>query len=50
MENLGSHNSGSIKDRSTRLVSINFSQVVLQAYQISLRIVILRYEFAKNNW
>ena len=24
LENLGSHNSGSIKDRSARLVSINF--------------------------
>ena len=42
--NLGSHNSGSIKDRSARLVLIDFSQVFLQAYQISLKSVILSYE------
>ena len=44
LQNLGSHNSGSMKDRSARLVSINFSQVVLLAYQISLKSVILGYE------
>ena len=44
LENLGSHNSGSIEDGSARLVSIDFSQVVLLAYQISLKFVILIYE------
>ena len=31
-ENLGSHNSESIKDKRARLVSIHFSQLVLPAY------------------
>ena len=44
MKNLGSYNSGSIKDRNARLVSINFTQVVLITYQISLKSVILSYE------
>ena len=48
LENLGSHNSRSIKDRSARLVSIDFSQLVLPAYQISLKSAILSYEFAKK--
>ena len=44
LENLGNHNSGSIKDRTARLVSIDFSQEVLLAYQILLKSVILSYE------
>ena len=44
LENLGNHNSGSINDRCVRVVSIDFSQVVLLAYQILLKSVIFSYE------